>query len=597
MAVKIVFKSKPKAKPKKKPARDPAASKAVGTCIAVRGAEPQEGKAKGPGRGSGQKGIAKGPYDVLRLDPIDEKTAKALVKYLSSLTVTQGRHAGQKFKVLPWQRDFVLGAFEKKTRSAALSVARGNGKTTLVAGIACATLDGPLMVPRGQTILVASSFEQARIAFEHCLAFMGDKIKDKSVWKVWDTAQQARIENRETGAMVRCIGSDSSRAHGHAPFLVLADEPAQWGPTSDKMLAALKTAAGKQPGSRFIALGTRPADPDHWFSKMLLGGNGSGFKDSYGHRNSGKHDTYHHIQCHAADPEDKKTNKSTWLKANPSLNHLPDLEIAIRGECKDAMRDSSLLPALDSLRLNLGTPDTEISVLLEAGTWAGLEDLPEGKASGPMVWGVDLGATAAQSAVTAYWPMTGRLESVACFPCNPSLAERGLEDGCGSLYVECHKRGELLTLGEHTSDVGALLRDCLERWGKPSLIVADRWREGELREQLSKANVPPADLQLRGQGFKDGAEDVRGFRKACLDGRVSPPQSLLLRAAMSEARVIGDPAGNWKLAKGSQGGRRVRARDDSAAATILAVSAGGRVWTAKGEDQPPQPKISVGAFI
>ena len=276
---------------------------------------------------------------------------------------------------------------------------------------------------------------------------------------------------------------------------------------------------------------------------------------------------------------------------------MPDLEIAIRDEWKDAKKDGSLLPAFDALRLNLGTPDTEISVLLEAGTWAALEDLPEAEAAGPMVWGIDLGATAAQSAVTAYWPMTGRLESLACFPCHPSLSERGLKDGVGSLYVECHKRGELLTLGGHTSDIGALLRECLERWGKPDLIVADRWREGELREQLSKANVPPADLQLRGQGFKDGAEDVRGFRKACLDGRVSLPQSLLLRAAMSEARVIGDPAGNQKLAKGSQGGRRLRARDDSAAATILAVSAGVRVWTAKGEDQPPQPKISVGAFI
>ena len=34
-------------------------------------------------------------------------------------------------------------------------------------------------------------------------------------------------------------------------------------------------------------------------------------------------------------------------------------------------------------------------------------------------------------------------------------------------------------------------------------------------------------------------------------------------AALMEARVMGDPAGNWKLAKGSQGGRRHRARDDA----------------------------------
>ena len=75
-------------------------------------------------------------------------------------------------------------------------------------------------------------------------------------------------------------------------------------------------------------------------------------------------------------------------------------------------------------------------------------------------------------------------------------------------------------------------------------------------------------------GFGDGAEDVRGFRKACADRRVVPTPSLLLRSAMAEARTVSDPAGNAKLSKGSQGGQRVRARDDAAAAGILAVAAG-----------------------
>ena len=128
-----------------------------------------------------------------------------LIDYLSSLTVSQGRLAGQPFAVLPWQRRFVRGAFAPGIQAAALSIGRGNGKTTLLAGIAAATLDGPLAVPRGETVIVASSFEQARIAFEHVIAFMGDKLDDKRRWKVWDTAQQARIEDRKTGARVRCI--------------------------------------------------------------------------------------------------------------------------------------------------------------------------------------------------------------------------------------------------------------------------------------------------------------------------------------------------------------------------------------------------------
>ena len=83
-------------------------------------------------------------------------------------------------------------------------------------------------------------------------------------------------------------------------------------------------------------------------------------------------------------------------------------------------------------------------------------------------------------------------------------------------------------------------------------------------------------------GFKDGAEDVRNFQRAVADRRVVAVPSLLLRSAMGEARTVSDPAGNQKLSKGSQGGRRLRARDDSAAATILAVSAGVR--------RPAKPK-------
>ena len=481
---------------------------------------------------------------------------KGLESYLSGLTVSQGRRAGEPFRVLPWQRRFVRGAFAAGVQSAALSVGRGNGKTALLSGIAAATLDGPLAVPRGETVIVASSFEQARIAFEHVVAFMGEKLQDKRRWKVWDTAQQARIEDRKTGSRVRCVGSDPRRAHGLAPVLVLADEPAQWPDTTgERMVAALRTAAGKQPHSRFVALGTRPADAEHWFAKMLAGG-------------------ADYAQTHAAGAEDPRFHNRTWAKANPSLAHMPDLLAAIQTEAVQARADPALLASFESLRLNLGTEDAAVSTLLDAGLWRSIEGPADW--AGPVVWGVDLGTTAAQSAVAAFWPETGALACLGAFPAEPSLAERGLRDGVGGLYAECARRGELLTLGRYSSDVTALLQTAFDRFGRPVRIVADRWREADLREALDAAGVPLAALEFRGMGFKDGAEDVRGFRRACADRRVVPAPSLLLRSAMAEARTVSDPAGNHKLSKGSQGGRRVRARDDAAAAAILAVAAGVR---------------------
>ena len=270
-------------------------------------------------------------------------------------------------------------------------------------------------------------------------------------------------------------------------------------------------------------------------------------------------------------------------KANPSLSaHAGFVGTAIRTEAKQAKADPALLASFDALRLNLGTMDVEVSLLLQAGTWAGVEG--DAEASGPCEWGVDLGTSAAQSAVAAYWPETGRLECIAAFPCEPSLAERGLRDGVGNLYAECSRRGELLTLGKHAADISMLLAAALDRFGRPSVVVADRWREAELRDALTPAGVPFCPLEFRGMGFKDGAEDVRAFQRAVADGRVIPVASLLLRSSMSEARTVSDPAGNSKLSKNTEGGRRKRAKDDAAAAAILAVAAGVR--------QPAVPKRS-----
>ena len=105
-------------------------------------------------------------------------------------------------------------------------------------------------------------------------------------------------------------------------------------------------------------------------------------------------------------------------------------------------------------------------------------------------------------------------------------------------------RGNLLTLGQRTSDVSGLLSASLSRFGRPSMILSDRWREAELRDALDVAGIPGADLQVRGQGFRDGGEDLRDFRRACLEGHVTPGKSLLMRSAMGEARVVTDPAGN-----------------------------------------------------
>ena len=491
--------------------------------------------------------------------------AARTIRYIAALKIGQGRHAGKPFAVLPWQGRFVRGALAPGVGEAGLSLARGGGKSTLIAGIACAALDGPLMQPEAEILIVASSHEQGQTIFRHCLRFLADKIEARR-FRVADTVNTSRIVNRKTGTLLSVKGSDPKRLHGSAPALTLCDELAQWpAPRIEEMLAALRTAAGKIPDSRLLMIGTRPADPSHPFAVALRDAD--------------------YRQVHAARPDDPPFRRRTWKRANPGLDHMPDLEKAIRREAQAAKRDASLMAQFRALRLNLGTADTMQRTLLDAGTWESIEG--EAERAGPCVWGLDLGTSAAMSAVTAYWPATGRLESVAAFPTEPSLAERGLRDGVGSLYVLCAESGDLIQTGGAAVDIAALIREAMARFGPPAALAADRWRDAELRDALAAAAVPFATLELRGQGFRDGAEDVRGFRRACLDGSVTPVRSLLLRSAMAVARTVGDPAGNEKLSKTAEGGRRMRARDDAAAAAIIAVASGRRMAV-----DPPRPRRS-----
>ena len=479
-----------------------------------------------------------------------------LIEYLESLHVTQGRLAGQPFVVLAWQKRFIKQAFREGVETGAVTVGRGSGKTSLLAAIACAHLDGPMAVDRGEVVIIASSFDQARIGFEHCLAYLGDKLKDRRRFRVWDTAQQARIEDKVTGSRIRCLGSDPRRAHGLAPVLILADEGAQWPENiGERMVSALRTAAGKQPFCRWIAIGTRPVGGEHWFAKQLAGGADV-------------------AMVYAADPDDDPFSMKTWVKANPSIPHMPDLLRSIRKEADEAKTDPGMLATFKSLRLNLGTADTEQAYLLDSATWQRIEGdvAPEGRC----VWGADLSTSGAMSSVAGYWPSTGRLSCIAAFPSDPTLAARGLGDGVGDLYVRMAERGELIASGGAAVDIKVLFAEALSRFGPPSAIAADRWREAEARDALKSAGVPVCAFEARGMGYRDGSQDVELFRRAVAGGKVTPAPSLLLTSAMAECRTTMDPAGNVKVAKGSEGGRRRRAKDDAAVAAVLGVALGSR---------------------
>ena len=95
---------------------------------------------------------------------------KGLVKSLESAPVGDGDLIGQPFRVLPYQRRFLDGAFAPGILRAGLTLSRGGGKSGLASALALDSIRpvGALHVTGGETVVVASSFAQAKIIFEAC---------------------------------------------------------------------------------------------------------------------------------------------------------------------------------------------------------------------------------------------------------------------------------------------------------------------------------------------------------------------------------------------------------------------------------------------
>ena len=90
-----------------------------------------------------------------------------------------------------------------------------------------ATVDvgGPLVTPVAETLVVASSFEQGLPYFRYILRFLRPTFgQHPKQFRVQDSTNRASIADRETGVLLRVVGSDPLRLHGAAAVLLIYDE-------------------------------------------------------------------------------------------------------------------------------------------------------------------------------------------------------------------------------------------------------------------------------------------------------------------------------------------------------------------------------------
>ena len=108
------------------------------------------------------------------------------------------------------------------------------------------------------------------------------------------------------------------------------------------------------------------------------------------------------------------------------------------------------------------------------------------------------------------------------FGAMPDLKKRGLRDGVGRLYADCHQRGELFTSGGRVPEYGALLAKAQGRFGNPAGMSCDTYRENELRDALDGSGIPLCPIVPRRNGFIEQGQDVQGVQAGLLRGALFP---------------------------------------------------------------------------
>ena len=454
-----------------------------------------------------------------------------------------------------FQTDFIKRTLDPVVKISVLSMPRGNGKSFLAAHliVRAMTPGDPMFQAGNEIVQCAGSIDQARAVF----GFVRAALEGTNEYRWIDSVTRLGATHKETRTKLRIISSNGKTAMGLINVsLAVADEPGSWELAGGELMWTALTGALGKPGSplRIVVIGTlAPAatGAGHWYWDLV--------------RDGTKGSTYVHAIQGEIDGWDQW---ATIRKANPLTAISADFRAQLLEERDAARLDSRLKARFLSYRLNVPSADTS-EILLTTDDWKAVEARAVPEAEGRPVVGVDLGGGRAWSAACAIWP-SGRTEALAVAPGIPDLESQEKRDRVSpGTYQRLYDRGQLaVSEGLQVQPPSQLWASIRERWGKPRVIICDRFRLAELQDAVKGG----ARIEPRVTRWSEAAFDIRALRKQAKDGNLSVDvgSRLLMATSLSRAMVQNDDQGSTRLMKR---GTNNTARDDVASALVLCSGA------------------------
>lgn len=472
-----------------------------------------------------------------------------------NLIITSGMHAGRRLVLREWQREIIRDIYRTETdgirpvRTALVSMARKNGKTTLCAALALCHLCGPEAVPRGHVVSAAADKDQAAITYTELRAFTlaNPALSQRVIFRDF----QKTAEDVHTGSIFSALSSDHRTAHGRSPVVAICDEVAQW--RGRELLDALQTGQGAHAEPLLIVISTRSPRPDNPLEELIR------YADQVA--DGTVHDPTFLGRVYTAPMDADPWIESTWRLANPGLGDfrsLPD----VQRQAGRAQHLPSEEAAFRAFVLNQPVGGGEDG-FLRRDDWMACAASAE--PTGPCFAGLDLASGASDlTAFALYWPESGALRCWAFLP-SELIDAKAASDRAP--YREWQARGLVVPIPGRAIDRAWLGHWIANQTDGLDLqaMGSDRWGLTDLQAVLDREGIT-LPLRPLGMGYRDMTPVLRSFEEEVIEARLAHGANPLLTWAVANAVVDMDPAGGRKLAKD-----RAHGRIDPLVAAVLAV--------------------------
>ena len=490
----------------------------------------------------------------------DRAAALHAIEFFSHLRHSTGEWAGQPFDLQPWQQ-FVVGSVFgwkradglRRFRTAYVEVARKNGKSALLAGIALYALvaDGEA---GAHVYAAATTRDQARIVFGEAERMVAASPALSA--RVTRTVNNLAV--LPTSSWFRPLSADASKMDGLNVHFAAVDEVHEHpGP---EIIQKLNTATGARRQPLIFEITTAGHDrhsvcrQHHEFSVKALEG-------------TLPHETADAWFAFIAtiDSGDDWTDPTVWGKANPSLGVTVKID-DLKRQIDEAREMPAQQNAIRRLRLNEWTEQVtrwlDMEVWAEgglsataggadiAGELSRLEQLLAGR---ECYGGLDLARVNDLSAFLLLFPPTRA-------PALGSLAEKWIvlsrfwvpEEDIGRRarrdrvpYDVWRDQGFLVATPGNATDFAFIEAEIVSLAGRFDLreLAYDRTFAGEIVQHLQDEGIP---LVQFGQGFLSMAAPTAELERLAVSRLLWHGGHPVLRWNASNVAVRHDPAGNIK---------------------------------------------------